>query len=66
MSYRIYKDKLLGSTCWIYVLQSLQGQTVGIHIFILNLDMFKESVFFIVLGISCQIYCARYEMVSVP
>ena len=31
MSYRVYKDKLLESTCWIYVLQSIQGQAVGIH-----------------------------------
>ena len=31
MSYRVYKDKLLESTCWIYVLQSVQGQAVGIH-----------------------------------
>ena len=42
MSYRVYKDKLLESTCWIYVLQSLQGQAVGIHMLNICLTEFTE------------------------
>ena len=43
MSYRVYKDKLLESTCWIYVLQSLQGQAVGIHMLIICLTWFTRT-----------------------
>ena len=43
MSYRVYKDKLLESTCWIYVLQSLQGQAVGIHMLNICLTEFTRT-----------------------
>ena len=43
MSYRVYKDKLLESTCWIYVLQSLQGQAVGIHMLNICLTEFTKT-----------------------
>ena len=43
MSYRVYKDKLLESTCWIYVLQSLQGQAVGIHMLNICLREFTRT-----------------------